>query len=202
MATQAIDGSNCAPVANGVGASMNKMCQVRDCPCEATHTLQTRNYLDGTRVCSNHFNRHDKIVACMDADKKELDTFKAGEESPAPSPEGRYEVILDFGTPSSEKVATMEEVRRILAEGWEMSKADPEVHPHVQIFDGEKDITESQGIEEMIEEIMESSPEEERPMPVPDTTKCSGCGKPLCPSCGYNLEERRLCNACFELDPR
>lgn len=34
------------------------------------------------------------------------------------------------------------------------------------------------------------------------TTRCSICGVPMCPSCGFTLGESKLCNKCWELDPR
>jgi hypothetical protein len=80
MAKQAIDGIDCAPVGVGV---VHEQCQVRDCPCDATQVLQTKNYLDGTPVCDGHAKRHAKLISCIDADKKELETF--GGASPSTS---------------------------------------------------------------------------------------------------------------------
>lgn len=70
--------------------------------------------------------------------------------------EKRYEVILDFGKPSSEKVATLGEVAALLKVGYDLFQE--EGTGDVQVFDNGFDVTDSQVIQEMIAEIMEGEP--------------------------------------------
>lgn len=70
--------------------------------------------------------------------------------------EKRYEVVLDFGKPSSEKVATLEEVRVLLKTGYELFQKEGQ--GDVQVFDKDFDISDSQVIQEMLAEIIENKP--------------------------------------------
>lgn len=209
---------------------------------------------------------------------------REGAKAPVPGlGEKRFEVVLDFGKPASERVATLEEVRAILKKGWEMVQADPDHQGDAVVYLDGEEITDTMAIQEMIADIMEGEcdhdprsqsgqstgmyhcpdcgemvvaglphPKKEAPEsgqgptgPSPDhgpececrlcfpvtfsdliaaeeleeaareeyeksctygdapaDTKCSICGRPMCTSCGFKLGEDKLCNACWEMDPR